>query len=120
MKQTTSYCPASWILEARHKQVLRRASVHINKTVQIIKMGMDAAKSSALQPRRDFVVWNVGSVCVTRILETVNYIFLFVKEVHIKFKDKSDCEITKKVCQVPSGASAEIEILGKHWLKRLF
>lgn len=26
----------------------------------------------------------------------------------------------KKVCQVPSGASAEIEILGKRWLEYLF
>lgn len=83
MKQTTSYCPASQILEARHKQALRSASVYINKTVQIIKKSIYVAKSSALQPSRDFVVWNVLSVCMTYIIETVNYIFLFVKEVHV-------------------------------------
>lgn len=71
-------------LEARHKQVLSSTSVHINKTGQIIiKMGRDAAQSSALQPSRDFVVWNVASVCMTCILGTVNYIFLFVKEEHV-------------------------------------
>lgn len=32
---------------------------------------------------RDFVVWNVISVCMTCILETLNYIFVFVKEVRV-------------------------------------
>lgn len=83
MKQTTSHCPASRIVEARHKLALRSASVHINKTAQIIKMGIYVAKSPALQPSIDFAVWNVLSVCMTCMLGTVNYMLLFVKEAHV-------------------------------------
>lgn len=79
--QATAQPDGFWELSTNRYLGVRH--LHINKTVQIIKMGTDAAKSSALQPSRDFVVWNVVSICMTCILETVNYIFLFVKEAHV-------------------------------------